>query len=290
MRKQFRRDGKQKHIFAVLVAFVMVFFLAACGKDAPGEAAEVSSGASALSGDRITLTEDGGDTITFERTGDFPQEDEDSAKTLELAEDEPVTEMEGDEEETAYQHYWNGGWYGWSGFTNGTGLYSDVDGVYCDCMARIWIDADGRGTLVLWDEGTDLSWPLADVDVSVSDSGYDMGKMKSMSGRYLDMALGIADWLIAPDDLGYENLICIEGTYTDPTDTFSTYDYQFFLRPWGLDWSDIEADYPGGVPYYYETWYLPAIEAGIPMPDAIGGGDFLAPGEVPEEEMEAQEG
>ena len=51
-----------------------------------------------------------------------------------------------------------------------------------------------------------------------------------------------------------------------------------------------EADYPDGLPFYYETWYLPAIGAGIPMPDVIGGGSFLAPGEVPDKGMEGQEG
>ncbi len=41
--------------------------------------------------------------------------------------------------------------------------------------------------------------------------------------------------------------------------------------------------------YNYETWYLPAIQAGAEMPDVIGG-DYggLAPGEVPDDQMEGQ--
>lgn len=93
---------------------------------------------------------------------------------------------------------------------------------------------------------------------------------------------GAADWFIAPDDMGYEDMIYIQGTYVDPADSTSTYDYQFILRPWGTDWSDFAADYPDGLPYYYEDWYLPATRAGISMPDAIGGGSFSAPVEVPD--------
>ncbi len=31
------------------------------------------------------------------------------------------------------------------------------------------------------------------------------------------------------------------------------------------------ADYPDDIPYYYDDWYLPLVEAGSAMPDAIGG-------------------
>ncbi|HCW24196.1 MAG TPA: hypothetical protein DGX96_11445 [Lachnospiraceae bacterium] len=142
--------------------------------------------------------------------------------------------------------------------------------------------------MILWDEMTDLSWPLAEAEVEIPESGFDPGRLRSVSGRYLDTDLGSGDWVIAPDDLGYKGLICILGTYEDPEYAGSTYAYKFILRPWGTDWSDVAEEYPDSLPYYYETWYLPAIEAGIPMPDVIGGGDFSAPGEVPDEEMEGQ--
>ena len=100
----------------------------------------------------------------------------------------------------------------------------------------------------------------------------------------------VADKFVDPDGLGYENLICIEGSYKDPDDFFSGYDYTIYLRPWGLDWADIETDQPDGLPDHYD-WYLSAIQAGAEMPDVIGG-DYggLAPGEIPDDQMEHQGG
>ena len=112
-----------------------------------------------------------------------------------------------------------------------------------------------------------------------------------MSGWFSDGDVEDADWLVDPDGLGYENLICIEGSYKDPEDFFSGYDYTIYLRPWGLDWGDIEEEQSDGLPDYYSDWYLPAIEAGSSMPDVIGG-DYggLAPGVVPDSQMEGQGG
>lgn len=39
-------------------------------------------------------------------------------------------------------------------------------------MARIAIDENGEGTLILWNEVTDPEWPLAEASVSVSDSAW----------------------------------------------------------------------------------------------------------------------
>ena len=39
-----------------------------------------------------------------------------------------------------------------------------------------------------------------------------------------------------------------------------------YLRPWGSRWPGSEDEKP----YYYESWYLPLIEAGEAMPDKIG--------------------
>lgn len=208
------------------------------------------------------------------------------------AEQENETVNLGDTEElTPFQEYWNGDWYGWTSYSNGTNDYSSLDGFYMDCMARIEIDENGDGGLILWDEATSVDNPRAGVYVSVSDGGFPQGRLKSMEGLFSDGDVGNADWLVDPDGLGYENLICIEGSYKDPEDFFSGYDYKIYLRPWGLNWADIEADQPDNLPTYYYDWYLPAIQAGAAMPDVIGG-DYgsLAPGEVSDAQMEGQGG
>lgn len=264
---------KKKYVLAAVPVCIMAFSFAACGADTEEATVKAATAAASETSTAMTMTEK--DT---------------NAKIQALEKYKLAAENKDAEEETPYQRYWNGDWYGWGGFTNGTSLYAETDGIFFDCMARVSIDAGGEGNLILWNEKTKPLWPLAHVDVFVSGSGPDMGKLKSVSGWYMDNDLGVDDWIIAPDNIGYENIIRIEGTYVNPEDASSTYDYQFILRPWGLDWSDVEADYPDGLPFYYETWYLPAIGAGIPMPDVIGGGSFLAPGEVPNKGMEGQEG
>ena len=44
---------------------------------------------------------------------------------------------------------------------------------------------------------------------------------------------------------------------------------KIYLRPWGASWDDLSEDVQ---PLYYFDWYLPLIEAGAAMPDAIGEG------------------
>lgn len=229
----------------------------------------------------IVLEESTGESMTFQKTGA-------AGVSGEL---KPVDGSSSGAELTAYQQYWSGDWYGWTAYSNGTNDYSSLDGFYMDCMARIEVDENGEGTVLLWDEATSVGDPRAYVSIQISDGGFEQGRLKSVSGWFSDGDVEDADWLVDPDGLGYENLICIEGSYKDPEDFFSGYDYTIYLRPWGLDWVDIEEEQSDGLPDYYYDWYLPAIEAGSSMPDVIGG-DYggLAPGEVPDGQMEGQGG
>ena len=59
-------------------------------------------------------------------------------------------------------------------------------------------------------------------------------------------------------------MIWISGDYEDGDDEFH---YDIYLRPWGLYWEDMDES---GYPYRYTDWYLPLIDAGKSMPDAIG--------------------
>ena len=228
----------------------------------------------------ITLTETTGDTMVFTKTDAAPSGGSGQENVSKKA-----------EEQTPFQEYWNGDWYGFTSYSNGTNDYESLDGFYWDCMARIEIDENGEGGLILWDEATSVDDPRAGVYVSVSDGGFAQGRLKSVEGLFSGGDVGDADWLVDPDGLGYENLICIEGSYKDPDDFFSGYDYKIYLRPWGMDWADIEEEQPDNLPDHYYDWYLPAIEAGSGMPDVIGG-DYggLAPGEVPDSQMEPQGG
>ncbi len=228
----------------------------------------------------ITLKETTGDIMVFQKSG----------AAVGSGGLKPVDgENAGSEDQTAYQAYWSGDWYGWTSYSNGTNDYSSLDGFYLDCMARIEVDENGEGTVLLWDEATSVDEPRAYVSIQISDGGFEQGRLKSVNGWFSDGDVGDADWLVDPDGLGYENLICIEGSYEDPEDFFSGYDYTIYLRPWGLDWADVEEEQSDGLPTYYYDWYLPAVQASAAMPDVIGG-DYggLAPGEVPDDQMEGQ--
>lgn len=194
------------------------------------------------------------------------------------------------ENQTAYQEYWNGDWYGWWLVTNAGGddFEGWDDGTYWwDCCVQIEIDENGDGIMVVWDEDGSDDELMAGLEVQISDGGYTQGRLKSVSGFFWDCEIGNADWLVEPDSAGYDHMILIEGTYRDPEDFFNYFEYVFCLRPWGMDWEDVAEAEPDFLPGYYESWYLPAIEAGTGMPDAIDG-DFLASGEVPDDEMEPQ--
>lgn len=209
-----------------------------------------------------------------------------SGKTVDGSEPETVNETR-----TAFQKYWNGDWYGRIAYSNGTNDYESLDGSYLDCMARIEVDENGEGTLLLWDEATSVDAPRAEVTVQISDGGFQQGRLKSVDGWFMDGAVGNADWLVDPDGLGYENLICIEGSYKNPEDFFSGIDYRIYLRPWGLDWADVEEEQPDVLPTYYYDWYLPAIRNGVAMPEVIGGENGgLSTGELPDDQTEAQNG
>ena len=82
-----------------------------------------------------------------------------------------------------------------------------------------------------------------------------------------------ADWIIDPALAGrfegYDNVICIDGSYTADDGT-SGLTYYIYLRPWGQLWDDIAQEFPDDIPYYYESWYLPLVQAGQSAPERIG--------------------
>ena len=108
---------------------------------------------------------------------------------------------------------------------------------------------------------------MASAQVSLSEAGTgEHGTVMSEGGWFTNVALEHADWIVDPGLLDYDDMICISGDYEDGDDEFH---YDIYLRPWGLYWDDMEED---AYPYRYNDWYLPLIDAGKSMPDAIGEG------------------
>lgn len=168
------------------------------------------------------------------------------------------TATERGEAVTDTQKWWNGDWYGWWVIDYGTDGYAEFAGSWWDLCADVYIDEADFGTMTFWDEDGARDNPLGVVDVCIED-----GIAVSDSGYFGAAAVGEEDWYIDPNAYGMENMLVIEGAYEDETGTFY---YTAYLRPWGQDWEDAEQK-----PYYYETWYLPLVEAEKAMPDRIAG-------------------
>ena len=160
--------------------------------------------------------------------------------------------------------WWNGEWYGWWMMTGCTGNYESMEGQWWDVCGIIDIGADYTGTVTLWDEDYKKDNPMVSATVSLSTAGTgENGTMTSEGGWFTDVALEHADWIVDPGLVERDNMIYIDGWYENGDDG---YYYEIYLRPWGLRWDDAGEDY---LPYLYDDWYLPLIDAGKSMPDSI---------------------
>ena len=185
-----------------------------------------------------------------------------------MTDDGGLTATTGD----ALLDWWNGAWYGWWKMTGCSGSYESMEGQWWDVCGEIAIGADYTGTITLWDEDYTRADPMAMASVSLKEAGTgEHGTVMSEGGwftdtalAHADTALAHADWIVDPGLLDYDDLIWIDGDYEKGDDTFH---YDIYLRPWGLYWDDMDES---GYPYCYTDWYLPLIDAGMPMPDAIG--------------------
>ena len=178
-----------------------------------------------------------------------------------MTDDGGLTAATGD----ALLDWWNGAWYGWWKMTGCSGSYESMEGQWWDVCGEIAIGADYTGTITLWDEDYTRSDPMASAQVSLSEAGTgEHGTVMSEGGWFTNVALEHADWIVDPGLLDYDDLIWIDGDYENGDDAFH---YDIYLRPWGLYWEDMDES---GYPYRYTDWYLPLIDAGKSMPDAIG--------------------
>lgn len=204
-------------------------------------------------------------TLTREET----QPESSASKTGETA----TTELTGD----ALLDWWNGDWYGWWMVVSGDGEYESWAGEWWDCCANISIGADYTGNVIIWDEDLPKDDAVSEAFVTLNAAGTgEFGTLTSESGYFLDGELSHADWIVDPGLMDYDSLICIDGWYEDDSGSFK---YEIYLRPWGTLWDDVAADDPDDLPYYYESWYLPLVNAGKAMPDTLGSAGSSSTGD-----------
>ena len=147
--------------------------------------------------------------------------------------------------------YWYGYWY----ITDTKEGWRKLDGYSWDCCGEL-SSADGELSLLLWDEDMPKDYYLARIDFQYSDGDY-----YCSGGEFLDISLARGAVTIKLDEDG-GTLLRLSGSYSD--DSTGSFYYVMYLRPWGELW-------PAGQsrPYFYDSWYLPKIEAGEDPPEVI---------------------
>lgn len=164
--------------------------------------------------------------------------------------------------------YWAGDWYGFWVMEKRTrtGDYASWEENWWDACVRITVNDDGTGHLVVYDEDGGNFTFLAACDVAFAEGTTAAGKMTSTGGNFWGQDLSNGAWMVDPaltDVAEHEHMITFESEFADKDGSFA---YYYILRPWGMDWSDIsEEGYPG-LPYYYDSWYLPLVQKGESCP------------------------
>lgn len=182
-----------------------------------------------------------------------------------------------DSAEKGIQEYWNGDYYGYWEVRSGEGYWAGFEDVRYDCMGRIKLGADGKASMVIWDQDLPLNDPVSETVLTITAQGgiSENGAAVSESGYFMDGQIGHADWIIDPATVeqnkaeGYKHFIEILGDYNSDGEELS---YAVYMKPWGERWDDVAAkkkELPAG---YYD-WYLPMIEAGKSMPDTFEGAE-----------------
>ncbi len=183
----------------------------------------------------------------------------------------PSAANSGPDNLNALQNWWNGDWYGYIYLPTADGAWEELEDGWWDCFATIDSDANGTGSIFLWDDGGELG----DVTLQITEHGVsDVGVAMSESGHFNKMVIEHADWIIDPgtNTQPYEHLIIIDGTFEDPDgDEYGGFMYEIWLRPWGMLWDDAaEEDLPPG----YYSWYLDRYTGPMPtMEEFLSGTD-----------------
>lgn len=148
-------------------------------------------------------------------------------------------------------------WYGWWVMYNCQGDWWDYEYNWWDCGAELTGSWDDEVTMTIWDENGSRQDPLGQIPLYLYEGETDL--VTNGSGMFMWEDLLPGQWTVEYDG----NSLYIYGTLED------CFDYYIYLRPWGLIWSDVEAEYPNDLPCFYYDWYLPMIEAGLPLPDVL---------------------
>lgn len=209
----------------------------------------------------------------------------------------PAGEVSG--ETAALTDWWAGEWYGWWCVTGGTAEYESLSDIAWDAYARIIPGENGTARLVIWDSETGDQAPLAETEMIFSPDDSEYGAITSVSGSFFTSGswldafsvttcdISTDEWNISSDSLTvnqFDHMIELNGHYVNPDRHQSTFNYHFYLRPWGMSWEDVRTGdttgciYSDMMPLYYDNWYAPLVNMGMGLPASLEAGIAILEG------------
>ena len=150
-------------------------------------------------------------------------------------------------------------YYGWWDIGDASDGWQSYSGMWFDCCAVIELADNGEGEFILWDEDSSYEKPISRVKVKLNENN----DISVVRGAFIDCEIDESNLIFSTENLEFSDMIVAELAYADEEGSFNSVIY---LRPWGQLWDDVKDKAPELMPYHYDTWYLPLIEAGSQMP------------------------
>ncbi|MDO4733121.1 MAG: hypothetical protein Q4B50_06370 [Bacillota bacterium] len=163
--------------------------------------------------------------------------------------------------------WWEGDWYGWWTLFDGDGSYSEYLDSSWDCCVRIK-PFEGKHLISVWDEDFNsyedecLAEVIVEIDPSSGGGSYGLATSVSDERNFFwNSSLDAGDWSIDPAYAGVDNMLIIEGSFTDVEGDYC--EYGLVLTKWGFEWNEADSTAP---PTMYYDYFLPLIESGAEIP------------------------
>lgn len=175
---------------------------------------------------------------------------------------------------------WPGDWYGWYAIVDAGSDYDEFkDSAWAAC-ARITRTEDA-GSIEVWDTETAAGERIGKMKIRFAKGEGPSGSLALKSGKFWDETLQKDGWSCDPartDVRNFPQMICLSALAGDPASD-SWFRIRLYLRPWGVDWSDVRTGdvsgcwYEDMMPPGYDSWYARLLAQGTAqMPDSFGEG------------------
>lgn len=161
------------------------------------------------------------------------------------------------------QSLWNGWYYGCLDINGSEGGWESANGLTFDAAMQIELDADGVGTLIIYDPyGAFALNPEHNNRYVVIDCHADASYLYGDSGTAFDVPINTADWVFVRN-LDNPDKLNVGSSNTDADGNKLGYDFTFL--PWGDRWE--KETYQKFIPHFDE--YLAKLDEG--WTDPFGG-------------------